>query len=306
MPSRRTFLTAVVGTATGGCLHGPPTDPAERSTRTRARSPSPTTPTADPSTVSPTPVTGRVGETLDVDGAWVTVERVLVQDSLMYASSPDSMAVATSESGRYVLVEVSVSGELPPGASQFAVLVDGEQVGGSAADHRVRSYGDPVRGPYDTDRGGWLVYTVPAPLDASTAAIAVEGTRWRFPDRTVERLRDPLATYDLVGFDAPAKVTPDQAFAARVTVENVGNVAGTFRGVLNAAGGRYAFYPYPFELDLPVGGRTTWTKEFPAGMDGLDEPGEAMRLHLRTAAGDRHREVECVAGTAASTATEGG
>ena len=301
MPSRRDLLAAF-GTAAvaSGCL-GSPSGSAADSTGTDAppATESTSNPTASPSA---TPESNQVGDTVTLGAVDMTVDRVVVQDSLVHAASPDSMNVDTQTGERYVLAEISVAGSNPPAAAAFSLLADGDAVatGGTLG---FGFYGGPRRTHYHRDGdGGWVNFVVPASMDVQLASVAVENARWSLGERTVERLRDPLAEFELVEFAVPRAVTPDTRFEAAVTVENVGDVAGTFRGVLNVAGGKYAMYPYPFALDVPPGERGTWRREFSTAEENLDGPGDGMQFDLRTAVGIRESSLEVVAGTAVGTA----
>ena len=147
-------------------------------------------------------------------------------------------------------------------------------------------------GPDDgTESGGWLAFPVDGELDPESPKITVLDTGWRLPQSVTERLRQPAPQFNLVSFDHPETVAPDEPFTVSVTAENVGPVMGSFRGVLNAANVRYAYYPHEFALALDPGERATWELEY-AGDEGLNDADDSGQFDLRTVAGNREGTVE--------------
>jgi glucose/arabinose dehydrogenase len=93
-PSRRALLGTTVGlVASAGCLDrtAQPTAPTESATPTESPSPSP-------------PTAADLGTAQSVGGTAVTVSNASVQDSVLYLDTPDSMALATRDDGRYALI----------------------------------------------------------------------------------------------------------------------------------------------------------------------------------------------------------
>lgn len=284
MPSRRQFLAAVGATGLAGCVGEP--EPSETAF------PSPTPGTASPAAV---------GEAVTVDGATVTLEQVAVRDSLFVQASADSKDVLARDGERFLLTTVTVEGDAPESADAFSLAVDGETVATGSTTFASNHYGYLDRWPYDPDGergdpGGWVGFTPEAPLSGESVAVAVGDAGWRLPDEAVDHLQRPLPGYELVSFDYPERVGPEETFTVSVSVENTGPVAGTFRGVLNVANIEYAYYPYPFELTLGAGERGTWEKEFDAS--NINNSGG---LHLRTPVGNPDGTVEVVDPTPTAT-----
>jgi hypothetical protein len=255
----------VVGlVASAGCLDR--TRPLSDGTD-RAESPesttTPTTATTDPAS---TPAT--VGTTQSVGDTSVTVSNVAGQGSVLYLDSPDSMAVATPDDGRYVLATVAGSESGPPPGA-FALVVDGDRyrarpdvLGGP---FRISDRGPAYDPSYGTD-GGWVAFVVPSPLDAHEGRIVVaddgETAVWRLDESTVAALRRPTARFELRAVEIPGTVTVGEPVSVRVAAENVSEVPGVFRGVLNVANLQYAYAPYPFALETEPGEVVVWEKTF--------------------------------------------
>jgi hypothetical protein len=294
-PSRRAFLgTTAALCAVPGCL-----DRGEGSAsrpESRARENDPATSNATPTADAATP--HALGTERTVDGVSVTVSNLSVQDSLLYFDTPDSMAVASPENERYVIAAVSGSESGPP-PEAFALVLDGERyrasvdgVGAGLAD----------RGPkYDPSYGigrGWVAFLVPPELDANRARVVVDTesdeAAWHVGSDVLGALRRPKARFELRTVEIPEAIRPDREVEARVVAENVSDVAGVFRGVLNVAGLVAAYAPYPFALDADPGETVTWEKTFD---DRPPESVDSVGFFLYTVAGDRERRAAVSDGT---------
>ncbi|MBP1987436.1 hypothetical protein [Halolamina salifodinae] len=284
MPSRREYLVVAGSLSLGGCL-----DNGGASTLSGT-----TTTTAGTATPAATATPAQVGEAVNVNGAEVTLNRVTTQSSFVYQESADTKGVATREGERFLLAEFGISSESRPTVTQFSIVADGETVSEPIRDYRTRQPSGPSfdRSPYD-ENGGWLLFPVPAELDAESIRIVVGDVGWGLSDAVSTQLRQPLPTFDIVSFEHPETVETDEEFSVSVTAENIGETTGTFRGVLNVAGVEYAVYPYPFELELDPGESATWTREY-GPESGLNEAGDTGSLDLRTPVGDRGGEIEVV------------
>jgi hypothetical protein len=294
MPSRRRYLASLVAAGSiAGCLG----DSGESSMNTGQGTPD------SPTTMATTrePQTATRGETVSIDGATLTLGDVVVWDSLFVQASADSKDVITDSDERYLLTTVSIEGDRPIEPSSYSLKADGERVAVGETEFASRNYGYLDSRAYRSDRGGgWLGFTPPAPLDADTVTLDVDGSGWTLSDSTVAQLNEPLAGFDIVAFDYPETVIPDEAFTVSVTVQNTGPVPGRFRGVLNVANITYAYYPYPFTIDLDPGEQGTWRKAFDPD-SGLDDPGDTGGLYLRTQSGNRNAEIEAVAASTTET-----
>jgi hypothetical protein len=203
-----------------------------------------------------------------------------------------------------VLATVAGSESGPP-PDAFALVVDGDRyrarpdvLGGP---FRISDRGPPYDPSYGTD-GGWVAFVVPSPLDAREGRIVVAddgGTAaWRLDESTLAALRRPTARFELRAVEIPETITVGESVSVRIAAENVSEVPGVFRGVLNVANLQYAYAPYPFALETEPGEVVVWEKTFDeTPPEGVGSVG----FFLDTVAGDR--EVRATVGTAVGTAT---
>jgi hypothetical protein len=218
-----------------------------------------------------------------------------VQSSFFYLTSPDSMAVATTERTQFVFVEVRPRTDSPP-PSDFALAADDRRFWGTlapgdvAGPHLVYELGSGYRS--GEVEPGWVAFEVPNPLDADEIALAYQGRREPLGEEFLAELRTPPADFEVVSFDAPEEVDHDESFEVSVTVENVGETAGTFRACLNQSGP--TFVPRPVELSIPAGERReeTWTFD-----DSVSAESQHLDLRLESPAEVRTAGVEVVGGT---------
>lgn len=294
-PSRRAFLGATgIALTSAGCL-GRDDDQSASTETTEER-----TSTATEASSGET-----LGSEQTVGGGSVTVSDFAVRDSLLYYDTPDSMAVANRDGERYALVSVSGSESGPP-PEAFSLVVGKEwfDVG------ELRG-GLDARGPrYDPDTTsdeGYLPFVAPADVGGTDGRIVLgyngETAAWRLADGHLDALGRPKARFELRSVEIPETMRRGETQVARVVAENVSDVAGTFRGVLNVANLGAAYVPYAFELDAEPGETVTWEKTFDERPpDGADSVG----FFLYTVAGDRERRVPVDVGTAVGTATATG
>jgi hypothetical protein len=276
-PSRRAFL-AVTGLAvtSAGCL-GREADQSESTTGTDRQ----------PSAAAESSTAVSLGTEQSVGGVSVTVSALTVQDSALTLDD-DTMTLHTADDERYVVVSVSGS-EAGPAPGAFSLDVDGETYPG-----RVDLFGRDAqldeRGPvYDPSYGieqGWVGFAVPPGLDAGEARIALshgdETASWRLEAAQFDALRQPKAEFELRSVEIPGTLLLYDPVSVRVVAENVSDVAGVFKGVLNVAGLNFAYAPYPFALDAAPGETVVWEQTF---RDGPSRDVESVGFFLETVAG---------------------
>lgn len=212
----------------------------------------------------------------------VTVRSVGVRPELVTLNSPDSYGTYGGRSSQWVVIELAVEtpDDHPP--TSFAVEAGGE------AHQAVTDVGEgngflaAFDGAYGRrgEREGWLAARLPKPLEAESVALTWDGGAYEFDGSVLERLRRRPATFD-VSFDAPASATVGETVTATVTVENAGNVDGTFVGALNRVGPLVAYAPESaVVLEVAAGETESWT--FSHGLDESleDRENPKMRLHL--------------------------
>jgi hypothetical protein len=216
-----------------------------------------------------------------------------VQDSVLYLSSPDSMAVATPDGGRYVLVTVGGSASGPPPTS-FTLVVDGDRYPGRVDDVGLgidlRDRGAEYDPSFGTDRG-WVAFVVPPALDAREGRIVLdhggETAAWRLGDDRLAALRRGQPRFELRTVDIPERVAVGGRVSVRVVAENVSEVAGVFRGVRNVANLRIAYTPYPFALETAPGETADRRHTF----ERVPERATGEARFVLESAGDGHRIV---------------
>jgi len=263
MPSsRRALLTSVGAALTGlaGCLDfgGGADQPASPTgTPTATPAPTPTTPAITDTTLGNAVALDTDGDGRG-DGMAVVVSDLVSAHSIRYLTAPDAFGVADAGGEQFVLVRVAARGEgTPPTPDDFSLVA-----GGTTYESGIEAVGparvdDPVSGrPYGgSDRGGYLGFRVPAPLDADDAAIHLaETARWTLPQSALDALRSPPPAFETT-LTVPDSVAADEAITARLDVTNTGDGIGTFRGAINHQGPLYAADAFTFSL--PPGESTT-------------------------------------------------
>lgn len=227
---------------------------------------------------------GDDGTGSDPDQGGVTVEAVHVRPELVTRNSPDSYGTYGARNEQYVVVELAVETPADHPPESFAVEAGGET-------HEVitalgQGYGflaefDMAYGAEDGTGSGWLAASLPKPLEAETKSLTWDGGSHAFDDAVLERLRRPPATFD-VGFDAPESTTVGETVTATVTVENVGDVDGTFVGALTRVGPLVAYAPEAaIVLDVESGGTASWEFTHDIEERVADREAPEMELHLR-------------------------
>jgi len=231
MPSRRAFLVSLTTTGLVGCVGNTP------STRTGS--------SADTATTVPgTPARPAV-----------TIEAAAVQYAYRHIENVDWNAIRTAD-GQFVFVTVDASGaESVPDREAFALATDDEFHDAAAIERRYPVGLDVPGEPYmpeqvDTDPRGWLVFDVPAQLDAAPSLRLERDTgswEWRLD---VEKATTPPPAWEWTA-SAPDTVAPDESFDITVSTENVGDGPGTFRGAVNFSIPMYR--PEGFDIVLDPG-----------------------------------------------------
>jgi hypothetical protein len=298
-PSRRAFLGATgLALTSAGCL-GRDTGSDEPSTT----QPTTETPTGTAArTPAATPAVTDLGTEQTVGGVPVEVSNPTVQDAVVYLDTPDSMAVAHRDGERYVLVSVSGSESGPP-PTAFSLVVDSDSFGPADLRGGLDDYG-PRYDPGYSGEEGYLPFVVPADVDTEAARVVVdhegETAAWRLTDEHLDALGRPKARFELRTVELPETMRRGETQVARVAAENVSDVGGVFRGVLNVAGLGAAYVPYAFERDAEPGETVSWEKSFDEHPpDVVDSVG----FSLYTVAGDSEEQAT-VAGDKMETTTE--
>ena len=230
--SRRKILqTGSLGilSAIAGCSNGlnsdsdTPTATLQHATETRTSSPTATVTATGP----------------------LSVGRVTVWPQVVAMSFPDSIATYGDRDEQYVLAVVGGDGPDYEAISLRAgseVYPSAENPGGYASDS-LRTEDDTL-GRYTGSGTGYVLFSVPKPLDADVVRLEWDETE-NAPGTTAAAqhvhdlptdigpvLARPPASFEMRAFDKP----DDDSGTLELTVANVGDVAGTFVGALNRSG----------------------------------------------------------------------
>lgn len=288
-PWRRRALLRSGAVAIGsiaGCVGGDGNHPDPATTRETTDRVS-TTPTETGTPTSErTPTTERPA---------VELRPVSVQSSFFYHTSTGALDVGAVEGRQFAFVNVRPRTASPP-PSDFSLVADGRRFWGSLAPDGI---GGPhrlvERGPaYHHDSGdpGWVAFAVPDPLDAAAVSLQYDGRRRPVGDDFRSALRAPPAEFELLGFDVPDRVAPDESVAVSVAVKNAGEGSGTFRACVDVGGESLA--PRREEFGVPPGERREWTRTLVHDSDGADPVG----VRFESPVADREATVEVTSGTA--------
>lgn len=278
MPSRRQLLAGLTTAACCALAGCGTADDSRSTTATRTSTPRPP---------------GKVGDERPVGDGRLTLTRVGTRSAVVIHGT-DSMWVDVPD-GRYVVVGLRSQGTEPP-SEDFELAVGDRSF--EPADLRAGSpyglLGWEVTHWGDTGPGGWLAFEVPAPLPDGAVRLHCREAAWMLPERVLRRLRRPRPAWTLHSFDVPGSLSHGESFQMGVSVQNTAGFDATFRGAVNVAGLNYAYYPYPFAIDVPAGERRTWTKALtvPEDFDSDDEPD----FRLVTPAGSRVRSPPVTSG----------
>jgi len=210
-----------------------------------------------------------------------------VMPSLVAPTTPDSVATVGDRAEQFVVASVAGSGVE---YDDFAVTAGGETYGpvDPDSDRNYRSVwiGDESAYPYEIGGEGFVLFSLPKPLDVSGAAIEWPGGERSLSDAAVARLARRPTTFAVRSFTAPDTVAVGETATVEATVENVGERAGTFVAGLNRSGPRVAYTPVAgAAVEVRAGETDTWTHEYRPTDE--DAAGQTARFLLRWRDGDR-------------------
>ena len=215
--TRRRFLTlgAAAGVAVAGC------------NGTGGGSDGDSTPTAT-GTETPTPTPTETETPADTAGT-VVVDSVTVQPGLV-GFFADFYLILQRPETQWVVAEVAAADGPPP--ESFAVTTPDDTFEMRAeieySDASLAAFEDA----YAPTEPGWLAAEVPKPLETEEAALTWDGGRYPVDGALLDRLRRPPTEFK-VSFEAAPIDGVDGAARSIVTVENVGDVTGTFVAGIN-------------------------------------------------------------------------
>ncbi|UVE49237.1 hypothetical protein KU306_09890 [Haloferax larsenii] len=267
-PSRRDVLG--LGGATlallAGCL-GNPTVPGDESP-----------PSEQPSTTGPTDAT-------TADPADVTVSNVQLTPELVALNSPDSIGTFGDRDEQFVIVTIHVDGESGPRGDAFSLSTENQTFSPTPPDD-LPAYGrlwsrGLAYGADDEERtSGYLVFSVPKPLDATTVVFRGPNGKFELGADARSTLARPPTDFSVTEVSAPERVESGSDVTLSATITNTGSEAGTFVGALNRSGPLVAYTPIKrVEAELTAGKSTTLTYSYIPSLDGGTES-RPMSLYL--------------------------
>ncbi|QKY20217.1 hypothetical protein B4589_007440 [Halolamina sp. CBA1230] len=274
MPSRRTYLAALVAAGLAGCV-------GETPGTSESPSDSPTATTA-PGTSEPPDV---------------AVEAAAVQYSYHHIENVDWNGIQPAD-GQFVFVTVDARpADSVPARSAFTLVADGEQYEPTELAHRMPVTIDvPGRaysvGDDNSEDRGWLAFETPAELDAAPALRLDRDSGPATWELEAETATAPPPVWEWSA-DAPETVEPESTFEITVTAENVGDGAGTFRGAVNFSYPMYMPKGFAVSLDPGASGADTVEAEIRDAEDGKE-----IEYGVRTPAGETTVSVTVDGGTA--------
>ena len=218
--TRRRFLTlgAAAGVAVAGCNGTEDSDGDSTPTTTPTATGTETATTTETETETPADTAGTV-----------VVDSVTVQPGLV-GFFVDFYLVLRRPETQWVVAEVAAAdGPLP---ESFAVTTPDDAFEMRAeieySDASLAAFEDA----YAPTEPGWLAAEVPKPLEVKEATLTWDGGRHPVDGALLDRLRRPPTEFE-VSFEAAPIDGVDGAARSIVTVENVGDVTGTFVAAIN-------------------------------------------------------------------------
>lgn len=206
----------------------------------------------------------------------------------------DSIGVAGGRDEQFLIVTVGTDDDVAPAVEEFA-LESGPESYRPSEDLPLptRSLWEFER-PYDPEKRdtGWIGFVLPkpVPIEGESATLTWPGGEHALDEATVAELARPPTDFAVREFAAPATVESHGTVSLSLTVENVGQEAGTFVGALNRVGPEIAYAPEAtIRLDLEAGETAVWEHEY--GVSTTREDAE-VRFHLHWRGGDETRGVD--------------
>lgn len=278
---RRALLTLSGGLLVGnaGCLSAATNDIKRSPTESANETASP------PLTQSPTDTPTSVSVALDA-----------LQPVVLYLAT-DAIQINT-DSGQYLFLTVSASGENPPEKTDFSFHFDGHTFAPFDGDERdvYRAYGDSE---YDAEAGtGWMLFVLPSTGSATNAYLAWPGGTWH-PEEMLRRRLEASTPSLSVSASFPDDVAVGDAPEISLRITNEGELPGRFVAGLNRSGPRVAYRPIArVSVSVPAGKTVTHKvaddELTPMHEEdvGDSEPDFTYYLHWET--GDQEKQVRLV------------
>ncbi|ELZ85648.1 hypothetical protein C453_07523 [Haloferax elongans ATCC BAA-1513] len=225
-------------------------------------------------TTERTPTTETTGDrtTTTTEPADVTVSNVQITPELVGLNTPDSIGTFGDRDEQFVLVTVLVDGESGPPVEAFELSADGQTFDPTLPEN-LPSYTLWSRGdPYEGEASGYLVFSVPKPLEAPEVVFRGPGGQFELGADARSTLARPPTDFSVSDVSAPDRVESGSEVTLTATIENTGPEDGTFVGAFNRSGPLVAYTPIKrVEAELAAGESMTWTYSYIPSLDGGTE-----------------------------------
>ena len=219
----------------------------------------------------------------------VSIEEVDVTPEIVAPNTPDSIGVYGERDEQFVVVQYLTDGETKPDWSDFSLVAEGDAYEPEDPERTYYGYSLWDDEGYVNSTEGYLIFSLPKPLDADEATIRWPGGERALSKRAVERLARPPTDFTVREFSAPEVVEIGEEVTLTVVVENTGDVDGTFVGALNRIGPDVAYTPVKaVSLEIEADESATWTHSYtpPFGHEG-----PSMRFSMDWRGGGQSREI---------------
>jgi hypothetical protein len=228
----------------------------------------------------------------------LSVEHATVQPEVVALDSPDSIGTFGDRSNQFLIARIEVDdGKLTRQDLRLSA--------GDASYQPIEQIGNHQRALWQSgefyfesdDTAGAVVFEVPKPLTGADS----DGVTLSWPGGSQalgKNIRTRLArkpTSFAVSVEASAEASMDSPAELSVTVENTGDVPGTFVGALNRIGPLIAYAPIEsIGLTIPAGEQESWDHTFTPDRDKVEDGQGSFEFRVKWRDGSETRTVEIV------------
>jgi hypothetical protein len=255
-------------------------------------------PPDDPQTPAPNGDDEKTPDSKPETDASVSVEHVTALPEVVALDSPDSIGTFGNRSSQYLIARIEVDdGKL--------TRQDLQLTAGDVTYQPVTQIGEHQRALWQSgefyfqteDDAGIVVFEMPKPLsEAGSDDVALS---WPGGSQALgKNIRTRLArkpTSFVVSVDASEEASMESPAELSVTVENTGDVPGTFVGALNRIGPLIAYAPIEsIILTVPPGEQETWDHTFTLDREKVEDGQDSFEFRVKWRDGSETRTVEIV------------
>jgi hypothetical protein len=258
---------------------------------------SPETPD-DPQTPAPNGDDEKTPDSKPETDVSLSVERTTVLPEVVALDSPDSIGTFGGRSSQFLVGRITTE-------DKKLTRQDLQLSAGDASYQPVTTIGNHQRALWQSgefyfesdDTDGVVAFKLPKPLSGADS----DGVTLSWPGGSQalgKHVRTHLArkpTSFAVSVEASAEASVDSPAELSVTVENTGDVPGTFVGALNRIGPLIAYAPIEsIVLDIPAGEQETWDHTFTLDRDKVEEGRDSFEFRVKWRNGSETRTVDIV------------